>query len=221
MSSRTAKKCANEKISLDNINKKNHKKEEPVASPSDDLNDLLNNEEAQQSKSKGAKRGYKKKQDTVAPSALKIIIDLLNNNDSSTKDLNKDKQDENSQNDDEFVLLTRMIIFNSRTNNPIDQINDISSNRLILLESRNEITFSNSTSKMISAIPDLRANNPFGHITSRTSRPRLTPLSSRDNMMNIVNNSHNISNALQYNFNMINKGIPSPFNEIMIYQLCS
>ncbi|RIA82259.1 hypothetical protein C1645_835633 [Glomus cerebriforme] len=92
----------------------------------------------------------------------------------STKDLNEDKQDENSQNDDEFVLSTRTTVSDSRANNPIDQINDIPSNRLILLESRNEITPSNSTSKMISAILDSRANSPFGHITSRTSRLRLT-----------------------------------------------
>ncbi|RIA78636.1 hypothetical protein C1645_842799 [Glomus cerebriforme] len=163
MSFKTAKKCANKKISLDNVNKKGHKKEELVASPSDDLNNFLNNEEAQQSESKGAKRGHKKKQDTVAPPASKIIIDLLNNDDSSTKDLNEDKQDENSQNDNEFILLTRTIVLNSRANNPIDQINDISSNRLIpVLESRNKIT----TSKMISAISDSRANSPFGYITS-------------------------------------------------------
>ncbi|RIA94193.1 hypothetical protein C1645_818374 [Glomus cerebriforme] len=187
MSSRTAKKCANKKISLNNVNKKGCKKEELVASPSDKVNDLLNNEEAQQSKSKGAKRGCKKKQDT---------------------------QDENSQNDDKFIFSTRKIVPDSRANNPIDQINDIPSNRLIpVLESRNEITSSNSTSKMISAIPDSRANSLFGHITSRTSRPRLTPLSPRDNTMNIVNNSHNISNVSQYNFNMTDEGVPLPLTK--------
>ncbi|RIA89068.1 hypothetical protein C1645_825366 [Glomus cerebriforme] len=166
MSFRIAKKYANEKISLDNVNKKGCKEKELVAPPSNDLNDLLNNEEAQQSKSKGTKRGHKKKgtkrgrkkkgtkrgrkkkgtkrgrkkkQDMVAPPASKIIIDLLDD-DSSTKDLNEDKQDKNSQNDDEFIFLTRMIVFNLRANNPIDQINDIPSNRLIpVLESRNEI----------------------------------------------------------------------------------
>ncbi|RIA79391.1 hypothetical protein C1645_840796, partial [Glomus cerebriforme] len=197
-----------------------YKKEESVALLSDDLNDLLNNEEAQQSKSKGAKRGHKKKQDTVAPPASKIIIDLLNDDDGSTKDLNKDKQNENSQNDDKFIFLTRMTVSDLRANNPIDQINDIPSNRLILLELRNKITPSNSTSKMILAIPDSRVNSPFGHITSRILRPRLIPLSPRDNMMNIVNNSHNISNASQYNFNMNDEGIPLPFNKMMIYQLC-
>ncbi|RIA85927.1 hypothetical protein C1645_830082 [Glomus cerebriforme] len=198
MSFRTAKKHANKKISLDNVNKKDHKKKELVALPSDDLNDLLNNEKAQQSKSKGAKRGRKK---------------------NSTKHLNEDKQDENSQNDDEFILSTRTTVSDLRANNPIDQINDIPSNRLILLESRNEITPSNSTSKMISAIPDSRANSLFGHIILRILRPRLTPLSLRDNMMNIVNNSRNISNASQYNFNMTDEGVPLPFNEMMIYQL--
>ncbi|RIA96163.1 hypothetical protein C1645_815735 [Glomus cerebriforme] len=178
MSSRTAKKCVNENISLDNVNKKGHKKEEPVTLPSDDLNNLLNNEEAQQSKSKGGKRGRKKKQDTVAPPVSKIIIDLLNDDDGSTKDLNEDKQDEN--------------------------------------KSRNEITPSNSTSKMISAIPDSRANSSFGHITSRTLRPRLTPLSPKDNMMNIVNNSRNISNASQYNFNMTDEDNPQ---KVMLEEL--
>ncbi|RIA79763.1 hypothetical protein C1645_839965, partial [Glomus cerebriforme] len=187
--SRTAKKCANEKISLDNVNKKGRKKEELVAPPSDDLNNLLNNEETQQSKSKGAKSDHKKKQDMIASPASKIIIDLLN--------------DDN--------------ISDSRANNPINQINDIPSNRLIpVLESRNKITPSNSTSKMISAISDSRANSPFGHITSRTSRSRLTSLSSRDNTMNI---GHNILNTLQYNFNMTDEGVPSPFNEMTIYQL--
>ncbi|RIA93609.1 hypothetical protein C1645_735384 [Glomus cerebriforme] len=187
MSSRTAKKHANEKISLDNINKKGRKKEELVASfLADDLNDFLNNEEAQQSKS---------------------------------KDLNEDEQNENSQNDDEFVLSTRKIIPDLRANNPINQINDIPSNRLIpVLESRNEITPSNSTSKMISAIPDSRVNSPFGHITLRNSRPRLTPLNPRDNTINI---GHNIYNTSQYNFNMTDEDVLSPFNEMMIYQLCS
>ncbi|RIA82773.1 hypothetical protein C1645_834829 [Glomus cerebriforme] len=186
---KTAKKRANEKISLDNVNKKGCKKEELVASPSDDLNDLLNNEEAQQSKSKGAKRGYKKKQDMVAPPASKIIINLLNDND----------------------------IPDSRANNPINQINDIPSNRPILvLELRNEITPSNSTSKMISAIPDSRANSLFGHITSRTLSLRSTPLSPRDNTMNI---SRNIYNTSQYNFNMTDEDVPSPFNKMTIYQL--
>ncbi|RIA91336.1 hypothetical protein C1645_822196 [Glomus cerebriforme] len=220
MSFRTAKKRANEKISLNNVNKKGRKKEELVASLSDDFNDLLNNEEAQQSKSKGAKRGRKKKQDTVAPPVSKIIIDLLNDDDSSTKDLNEDKQDENSQNYNEFILSTsRKIVSDSRANNPIYQINDIPSNRPIpVLESRNEITPSNSTSKMISAIPDSRANSPFGYITSRTSMLKLTPLSPRDNTMNI---GHNIYNTSQYNFNMTDEGVPSPFNEMMIYKLCS
>ncbi|RIA81770.1 hypothetical protein C1645_836424 [Glomus cerebriforme] len=70
---------------------------------------------------------------------------------------------------------------------------------------------------MISAIPDSRANSSFSYITSRTSRPRLIPLSPKDNTMNI---GHNIYNTSQYNFNMTDESVPSPFNEMTIYQLC-
>ncbi|RIA90532.1 hypothetical protein C1645_823244 [Glomus cerebriforme] len=109
----------------------------------------------------------------ITPLVSKIIINLLNDDDSFTKNLNKNK-----------------------ANNPIDQINDILSNRSIpVLESKNEIISLNNISKMISAILDSRANSLFDHITLRTLRPRLIPLSLRDNIMNIVNNSRNILNT--------------------------
>ncbi|RGB31936.1 hypothetical protein C1646_763519 [Rhizophagus diaphanus] len=67
MSSRNTKKRANEKININNANKRPCNKQETVIPPSDNLNDLLNHTTSQ-NKGTGTKRSYKKKQEeTVAP----------------------------------------------------------------------------------------------------------------------------------------------------------
>jgi hypothetical protein len=80
----------------------------------------------------------------------------------------------------------------------------------------------------ISPILNSGTNGPFGFgnsvpsnriVPSRSSPSRLikrTPLGSRDNSLNIFNNPI----QQHMNFNTINEAIPSPFNEMTIYQLC-
>ncbi|CAI2181487.1 8979_t:CDS:1, partial [Funneliformis geosporum] len=65
-----------------------------------------------------------------------------------------------------------------------------------------------------------RANSPFGYIPSnRTVLSRPTPLEPKDNILNISNNTTLTQDAM--NFNTVEEIIPSPFNEMTIYQLCS
>ena len=68
MSSRNTKKHANEKINMNNANKRACNKQETVDLVTlEEHNDFLNNNITPQSKSTGAKRSYKKKQVTDKP----------------------------------------------------------------------------------------------------------------------------------------------------------
>ncbi|CAB5395553.1 unnamed protein product [Rhizophagus irregularis] len=86
---------------------------------------------------------------------------------------------------------------------------------LPVLESRNEFVLSN---RMISAV-NLRndVSNEYVHL----NRNSLSVPNSRENIINIINNICNVINTSRYNFNTTTKIVPSPFDEMTIYQLCS
>ncbi|CAG8680470.1 7062_t:CDS:2 [Gigaspora rosea] len=127
MSSRNAKKRANEKISTNNLNKKGRKKQ-VVVSPSDDLNNLLNDTTISQSTS--TKKGHKKKQQE------EIIAPLpLNDRDNNTQSKNKrglvssrpiSISDSESRNELDVLDRTSRIkpttVLDSRTNSQFDYI---------------------------------------------------------------------------------------------------
>src|SRR5581483_7521964 len=85
---------------------------------------------------------------------------------------------------------------------------------------RNKPGFPDRSSGIMSE-KSLFANNPFSYVPSnRTVLPRSTPLGPKDNTLNTFNNMFT-STQETINFNMIGEAIPSPFNEMTIYQLCS
>jgi hypothetical protein len=246
MNTRNAKKRANDKITTDNVNKRGRKKQETVVPPSDNLNDLLNDANSQQSKSKGAKRGRKKKQETVAPPASQIISELLRDevgSNASDEPNDGDKSNEVENNFHEtaprsptITLSTRTYsqnqkddaLSNSRANNSFDYISSNGSTPALesrnefvpltrtsrtvspILESRNEYVLSNRT---ISAM-DLR--NDISNEYVRSNRN----LDSREDTINIMN-TRNVTNTSRYQFDTTTKIVPSPFDEMTIYQLCS
>ncbi|CAG8739043.1 7806_t:CDS:1, partial [Racocetra fulgida] len=74
MSSRNAKKCANEKISTTNSNKRGRKKKE-IVDPPDDPYDPLDSVFISRSDITSVKKGYKKQQEIVASTSLSVHND--------------------------------------------------------------------------------------------------------------------------------------------------
>ncbi|CAG8731356.1 20604_t:CDS:2 [Rhizophagus irregularis] len=219
MNSRNAKKRANDKITTDNINKRGRKKQEMVVPSLENLNDLLNDANSQQSKSKGAKRGRKKKQEMVAPPASQIISELLPIITLLTRT--------NSQNQKDDALS------NSRANNSFDYISSnestpalesrnefvplIRTSRTVspVLESRNEFVLSHRTRSAVDLRNDI--SNEYIHLNRNSS----SVSDSRENRINIINNTRNMMNTSRHHFDTTTKVVPSPFDEMTIYQLCS
>ena len=99
MSSRNAKKRANEKINVNNANKRACNKQETVdLVTSEDHNDFLNNNITSQSKSTGAKRSYKKKQVTDEP-----LNKNDNNNDNTQSKCKRGRKNVPSRNGKNFA----------------------------------------------------------------------------------------------------------------------
>ncbi|CAG8653745.1 9856_t:CDS:2, partial [Racocetra fulgida] len=126
----------------------------------------------------------------------------------------------------------RKSMFNSRSNNQIQNdiisLNRIASSRPMSIsdsESRNELDISNRTSRIkLTTVPDSRTNSQIDYISlNRTLRSRpMSPLESGDNMMNIrMNNTCNVMNNSTIHFDTTDNSVPSSFNKMMIYQLCS
>ncbi|CAB4430768.1 unnamed protein product [Rhizophagus irregularis] len=226
MNSRNAKKRANDKITTDNVNKRGRKKQETVVPSLENLNDLLNDANSQQSKSKGAKRGRKKKQEMVAPPASQIISELLcDDADSNAND---------DLNDEPIVKIKKDdALTNSRANNSFDYISSnestpalesrnefvplIRTSRTVspVLESRNEFVLSHRTRSAVDLRNDI--SNEYIHLNRNSS----SVPDSRENRINIMNNTRNVMNTSRHHFDTTTKIVPSPFDEMTIYQLCS
>ncbi|CAG8552259.1 21307_t:CDS:2 [Racocetra persica] len=189
------------------------------------------------------KRGHKKKQESVVFQPLQIITEFLNDDISNIIGDNISNDDVaqgfTTTQETEFNSQNTLML-NSRGNN-CNQDDFISSNRIafsrfmsipdsredslilyrsmLALESRNGIDL-NRASEIVS---NSRANSQFDYVfLNNTSRSRpISPLRSRNNTMNILrNDTHDVETNSIHHFDITNKVVPSPFNEIMIYQLC-
>ncbi|RIB21586.1 hypothetical protein C2G38_2299389 [Gigaspora rosea] len=245
MSSRNAKKRANEKISTNNLNKKGRKKQ-VVVSPSDDLNNLLNDTTISQSTS--TKKGHKKKQqeEIIAPLPLN---DRDNNTQSKNKKGRKKKHEivappasqiitellkddvPNNDDDNDGILTNGNISNNGDVFNNDDVFNDSDSfndnesvaQDFATVPLRPISTESNQQKK---SMFNSRSNNQIQNdiISSNKNFKIRTKVSFGvgDNMMNIqMNHTHNVMNNSTIHFDTIDNAVPSPFNKMTIYQLCS
>ncbi|CAG8711494.1 3381_t:CDS:2, partial [Cetraspora pellucida] len=228
MSTRNAKRRANEKISTNIPKKKGRKSQEVVASSLGDLNDPLSDTVISPSRSTSIKKGHKKKQqETSLPlndrdnntqtQDLATILEMESNNQNMSMPNSRD----DNQNQDDIISSNRILssrpisISDSREDSPIRYRSTLA------LKSRNEIDFLNRTSRTAS---DSRVNSQFDYVSlNDTLRSRPTsPLRSRNNAMNILRNDNNnaTTNSIHH-FDTTNKVVPSSFNEMTIYQLCS
>ncbi|CAI2169572.1 10867_t:CDS:2 [Funneliformis geosporum] len=192
----------------------------------DGLNELLNNTNNLSNKNIHPKRIYKKWQTLDPPSNDPLDDPPSNetpNDNTQTKkkraqkeDNDDPKENDNGSKDDEVLNEDLDDDFHHHPNEDLND-DDYHSNEdgFDNEESRrkklNELSPLNLRSR-----PESRTNSSLDYI-NRTSRlARLIPLRSMDNSINVLPNA-----LISSHFNTIGQVVPSPFNEMTIYQLCS